>query len=142
MALSRVISSETEVRVRYADTDQMKRAYYGRFFEYFEQGRSDLLRMLGMPYPVIEEKGFYLPVVEAHASYMRSALYDDLLIVKTMLRDLPQARLRIEYEVTNGATRERLAEGYTVHTFISATTGRPVRPPEEFRQIIEHHLLR
>ncbi len=137
-----MVVSETQVRVRYADTDQMKFAYYGRFFEYFEQGRSDLLRMVGMPYPEIERMGLYLPVIEAHARYARSARYDDLLIVKSILRDPPQVRIRIEYEVRVEGDPTILADGYTVHSFVNAATGKPTRAPEEFLKILSESLKR
>ncbi|MBI3193729.1 MAG: acyl-CoA thioesterase [Ignavibacteriae bacterium] len=135
-----MILSETLIRVRYADTDQMKFAYYGRYFEYFEQGRSDLLRLIGLPYPEIEKRGFFLPVIEAHANYIKSALYDDELVVKTMYKDMPQARLRIEYEVINNETKELLATGHTVHSFLHATTNKPTRVPEFFLQAINNYL--
>ena len=125
-------TSETRIRIRYADTDQMKMVYHAKYFEYFEQGRSDLLRELGMPYPEVEALGFYLPVAEAHAKYHKSARYDDLIIVKTSLVDMPQVRVRIEYEVLNSENNDLLAEGYTIHGFVSAATGRPARAPEQF----------
>ncbi|HUL42830.1 MAG TPA: thioesterase family protein [Bacteroidota bacterium] len=130
-----MISSSTPVRVRYADTDQMKMVYYGKFFEYFEQGRSDLLRDIGMPYPEIERIGYYLPVIEAHARYHRSARYDDLLTVTTILRERPQVRVRIEYEIHN-ERRELLAEGHTIHSFVRSETGKPARAPQEFLDIV------
>src|SRR5689334_16203684 len=130
--------SETEVRVRYADTDQMKFVYYARFFEYFEQGRSDLLRAVGMPYPEIERMGYYLPVIEAHANYLSSARYDDLLTVRTILAERPQVRVRISYEAELGG--KRLAEGHTVHSFVSAATGRPVRAPRVFLDAVERRI--
>ena len=131
-----MISSETKVRVRYADTDQMKMVYYAKYFEYFEQGRSDLLRKLGLPYSEIERREYFLPVVEAFASYKKPARFDDLLNVKVMVNEMPQARIRIEYELTNEETHELLAEGYTVHTFLNATTGKPVRAPAFFLEQI------
>jgi acyl-CoA thioester hydrolase len=137
-----MVVTETKIRVRYADTDQMKMMYYGKFFEYFEQGRSDLLRYIGMPYPEIERIGYFLPVVEAHAKYLRSARYDDLLVVKTMLDELPQVRVRITYEVFNEETHDLLAEGYTVHSFVSASTGKPARAPESFIEILQKALAR
>jgi len=127
-----MVCSETQIRVRYADTDQMKMVYYAKMFEYFEQGRSDLLRYIGLPYPEIEAMGYYLPVVEAHAKYLKSARYDDLLTVKTVLREKPQARVRIEYEIFNHDAKEPLAGGYTVHTFVNASTGKPTRAPDRF----------
>ena len=131
-----MVSTETIIRVRYADTDQMKMAYYAKFFEYFEQGRSDLLRQIGLPYGELEQMGYFLPVIEAHAKYLKSARYDDELVVKTMLQDMPQVRVRIEYELINNETKELLTEGYTVHSFISAATGKPARAPERFTELV------
>jgi acyl-CoA thioester hydrolase len=114
----------------------MKMAYHAKYFEYFEQGRSDLLRDLGLPYPEIEAMGYYLPVSEAHAKYHKSARYDDLIVVKTKLTDVPQVRVRIEYEVRNAETNDLLAEGYTIHGFVSVATGKPVRAPGQFAEAI------
>ncbi len=135
-----MIKHTTTVRVRYADTDQMKFAYYGRFFEYFEQGRSDLLRSIGLPYAHIEELGFLLPVIEAHASFKRSARYDDELDIVTMLREIPVARVRLDYEVHRHGETDVLADGYTIHGFLSASTGKPTRAPAQFVEIIEKHM--
>jgi len=135
-----MIQHTTEVRVRYADTDQMKFAYYGKFFEYFEQGRSGLMRSIGFPYTAVEELGYYLPVVEAHAEYKRPAHYDDLLLIRTMVRDAPVARVRIDYEVRVSDAEEPIATGYTIHSFINAKTGRPSRAPAQFLEAIEKHL--
>ena len=129
-------SSITKIRVRYADTDQMKMAYYGKFFEYFEQGRSDLLREIGLPYADIEHMGYYLPVVEAHAKYLKSVRYDDLLSVTTIVNELPQVRIRIEYRILHDETKEVLAEGYTIHSFVHAATGKPARAPDRFIEIL------
>jgi len=134
-----MIHHTTEVRVRYADTDQMKFAYYGKFFEYFEQGRSDLLRSIGLPYTEVESMGYYIPVIEAHAEYRHPARYDDLLLVLTMLRDIPVAKFRIDYEVRTQGGREPIATGYTMHTFINARTGRPSRAPAQFLEAVEKH---
>lgn len=133
-------STETVIRVRYADTDQMKMVYYAKFFEYFEQGRSDLLREMGLPYPEIEEMGYYLPAVEAHARYLKSARYDDAIRVKTIVREMPQARIRIEYELTNDETKDLLVEGYTIHSFVNASSGRPTRAPERFLEALRNFL--
>jgi acyl-CoA thioester hydrolase len=127
-----MVSSTTNIRVRYADTDQMKHVYYSKYLEYFEQGRSDLLRQVGMPYPEIENMGYYLPVVEAHAKYRQPARYDELLEIKTILREVPAARIRLEYEVTRSGDSTLIAEGYTVHSIVNARTGRPVRAPRAF----------
>jgi acyl-CoA thioester hydrolase len=132
-----MIKHTTDIRIRYADTDQMKFAYYGKFFEYFEQGRSDMLRSIGLPYTRIEEMGLFLPVIEAHAEYKKAARYDDLLHVVTILRDTPVARVRLDYEVYKEGEKELLAEGYTIHTFVNAQTGKPTRAPAQFVEAIE-----
>jgi len=131
-----VISTETKIRVRYADTDQMKMVYHAKYLEYFEQGRSDLLRETGLPYPEIEKLGYYLPVVEAHAKFLKAGRYDDLLTVRTMLTELPQVRVTIEYAIINEETKELLVAGYTVHGFVEAKSGKPTRPPKKFVEIL------
>jgi acyl-CoA thioester hydrolase len=132
-----MIKYTTTIRVRYAETDQMKHVYYGRFFEYFEQGRSDLLRSVGLPYPQIEEMGLILPVIEAHATYKRVARYDDLLQVVTYCREKPVARVRLDYEVYKEGEAEPIADGYTIHSFVNAATGKPTRAPAQFLEAIE-----
>ena len=132
-----MIRHETRVRVRYADTDQMKTAYYGRFFEYFEQARSDMLRAVGLPYPRLEEMGLWLPVIEAHAEYRRWARYDDELRIVSVLKEKPVARVRIDYQVFGPEGSEPIATGYTIHGFVNASTGRPTRAPAQFLEAVE-----
>ena len=134
-----IYSAETLIRVRYADTDQMRFVYYAKYFEYFEQGRSDLLRGMGLPYSAIEERGIFLPVIEAHAAYKRSARFDDLLNVKTMLEEVPQSRINISYELSNDESKELLVTGSTVHSFVNARTGKPTRVPDFFLQALSNH---
>lgn len=134
-----MISTETKIRVRYADTDQMKMVYHTKYFEYFEQGRSDLLREIGLPYPEIEKMGYYLPVVEAHAKFLKAGRYDELLTVKTMLTEIPQVRVNIEYAIVTGESQELLVAGYTVHGYVDASNGKPIRPPKLFLDMINKH---
>lgn len=132
-----MIKHVTPIRIRYADTDQMKFVYYGKFFEYFEQGRSDLMRAIGLPYSEIEAMGLLLPVIEAHATYKQSAKYDDLINVVTYLREPPVARVRIDYEVFREGESDLLADGYTIHSFVNAETGRPTRAPVQFLEALQ-----
>ncbi len=132
-----MIKHVTPIRIRYADTDQMRFVYYGKFFEYFEQGRSDLMRAIGLPYPEIEAMGLFLPVIEAHATYKQSAKYDELINVVTYLREPPVARVRIDYEVFREGETELLADGYTIHSFVNAETGRPTRAPVQFLEALQ-----
>ncbi|MCU0454121.1 MAG: acyl-CoA thioesterase [Bacteroidetes bacterium] len=128
------------IRVRYAETDQMKVVYYGRYFEYFEQARTDLLREQGLAYADLEREGIFLPVIEAHATYHRSASYDDRIVVESIVREVPAARIRIDYVVTKEGSDDVLAEGYTVHSFLNASTGRPTRAPRRLVEIFEKSL--
>ncbi|MBI4417817.1 MAG: acyl-CoA thioesterase [Ignavibacteriales bacterium] len=132
-----MIRHRTEIRVRYADTDQMKMVYYGKYFEYFEQARSELLRSIGLPYSEIEKSGIFLPVIEAYAKYRRSARYDDLIAVVSTVDEMPVARIRITYKIFDERDEEPLVEGYTVHSFLNAETGRPTRAPAQFLQILQ-----
>jgi acyl-CoA thioester hydrolase len=132
-----MVSFKTEIRVRYADTDQMKVVYHGKYLEYFELGRSALIRSLGLPYSELENRGILLPVVEAFAKYRRPALYDELLVVEAFVTELPKATLKIEYRIFRDSEAELLAEGYTVHSFLNASTGKPIRVPLYFVDILE-----
>jgi acyl-CoA thioester hydrolase len=132
-----MIQTSTQLRVRYADTDQMRFVYYGKYFEYFEQGRSDLLRSIGLPYGEIEKHGIWLPVIEASAKYRKSARYDEMMIIETSVTELPVARIRIEYRVFREGESEPLVEGYTIHGFVNATTGKPTRVPNILLQAMQ-----
>jgi acyl-CoA thioester hydrolase len=132
-----MIRYKTEIRVRYADTDQMKVVYHGKYLEYFEVGRSALIRSLGMPYSELEARGILLPVVEVYAKYHKPARYDELLSVEAIVVELPKVVLKIEYKVFREGEIESIAEGYTLHSFINTTTGKPTRAPSYFVQILE-----
>lgn len=127
----------TQVRVRYADTDQMKMVYYGKYFEYFEQARSDLLRSIGLSYAEIEKGGTFLPVIEAFAKYRQSATYDELLTIESVVEEMPVARIRINYKILREGEKDPMVEGYTIHSFLSVTTGKPTRAPAQFLQVLQ-----
>ena len=135
-----MIKHTTQIRVRYADTDQMKVVYHGKYLEYFEVGRAALIRSLGLPYSELETRGIQLPVIEAFAKYRKPARYDDLLSIEAIVSELPKATLKIDYQVFRNHEEEPLAEGYTVHSFINVATGKPTRPPLYFMQIMEKAL--
>ena len=95
-------TSETKIRVRYAETDQMNVVYHGNYAQYFEVARVESLRNLGISYKSIEEMGIMLPVVELNIKYLRPAKYDDLLTIKTMIKELPtDHRIQFDQEVYN-----------------------------------------
>jgi acyl-CoA thioester hydrolase len=133
------VGFSTDIRVRYAETDGMKVVYHGNYLTYFEEARTNLFRNIGVIYSDIEKAGFYLVVVEAHAHYRRSAVYDDVLHVKATLKELPSMKLTIDYEITRNAETEILVTGQTVHAFLNASSGRPIRPPQEYLTIMEKY---
>ncbi|MGH7996251.1 MAG: acyl-CoA thioesterase [Opitutaceae bacterium] len=121
-----MIRSTTEVTVRYAETDMMGVVYHANYLPWFEIGRTNLLKEMGVSYRRLEEEGFRLPVLQVALKYLRPALYDDTLTIVTILREMPLLRIRLHYEVRRGA--DLLATGETAHVFIDRD-GRPVRPP-------------
>ncbi len=124
-----MISSRTQITVRYAETDMMGVVYHGSYLPWFEIGRTTLLREQGLPYRDLEAEGFFLPVLEINARYIRPARYDDTVTLVTTLREKPSIRIRLEYELFKDTTL--LATGATLHAFIDRQ-GRPVRPPARF----------
>ncbi|HET6402095.1 MAG TPA: thioesterase family protein [Candidatus Kapabacteria bacterium] len=133
------IEHVTHIRVRYADTDQMGMVYYGKYFEYFEVARTEMLRACGLPYAEIEAAGFWLPVSEASAKYYHAAKYDDLLRVTARMPHVVSPRLEISYEARLDATEELIATGATTLVFVSSATGKPTRPPQIYRDAIERN---
>jgi acyl-CoA thioester hydrolase len=121
-----MIQSRAQVTVRYAETDMMGVVYHANYLPWFEIGRTTLLKEMGLPYRMLEEQGYRLPVLEVSAEYLRPAVYDDTLTIVTSLREKPLLRIRLDYEVRRG--EELLATGETVHAFIDRE-GKPVRPP-------------
>ncbi|RPI18531.1 MAG: acyl-CoA thioesterase [Ignavibacteriae bacterium] len=131
-----MITSELKIRVLYAHTDKMGVVYYGRYFEYYEAGRNEFLRRLGYPYSRIESQDIILPVIHAESNYFAPALYDDEIVLQTMLCDIPTVKIKIYYILKN-SKGEKLAEGHTIHSFVNAITRKPMRPPSDFIEIVK-----
>ena len=125
----------TQYRVCYADTDQMGVVYYANYFMLFERARTELLRLNGLSYKQIEEQGFMLPVLDAHAKYHRPARYDDLLDVTARVVEFDGLKLKTACEVKRDGVL--LVNGDVTLVFLNAQTGRPSRPPENIRKIFE-----
>jgi acyl-CoA thioester hydrolase len=123
--------SETTVRVRYAETDKMGYVYYGNYTQYYEVGRVEALRSLGTSYKEMEDNGVMLPVYTCNLKYMKPALYDDLLIIKTTIKELPTLKITFDYEIYN-QKNELLNVGNTTLVFINMQTNKPCRAPESF----------
>lgn len=125
-----ILKHATQARVRYADTDKMGVMSNVRYLEYFEVGRSEMMRHFGLPYRNLENLGYLLPVVEAKIEFISPAFYDDLLSIEaTYLREI-KPTIRFEYNIYVDNTT--VAKGYTLHCFLDEKTRKPVKPPKEF----------
>ncbi len=121
------------VHVPYAHTDQMRFVYYSNYLVYFEMARAAFLREIGLPYGELEQRGVFLPVVEAHCEYKTPAHYDDLLAIESRC-SLQGPRLRVDYEVRRDG--DLVVSGYTVHVCLSAD-GKVLRPIPELRRLLD-----
>ena len=131
---------EFQKRVRYGETDQMGYVYYGNYAQYYEIGRVEMLRSLGMTYKEMEqEMGIMMPVVNLEVRYLRPAKYDDMLTIKTTLRNLPDQKYIIFYvEIFN--EEGRLINGGMVRLcFVDIQAGRTVPPPEKLLERLRPH---
>lgn len=127
--------SETKIRVRYGETDQMGYVYYGNYAMYYEVARVESLRQLGLTYRELEAMGVMLPVVENRSRYIAAAKYDDLLRIVTTLREKPGVKIRFEYEIFNEAEK-LIHTGETLLVFIDMNTSKPCRPPEKMSKLL------
>lgn len=121
--------NETEIRVRYGETDQMGVVYHANYAMYFEVGRTEWLREFGLSYSRMEAEGIMLPVISLSIKYKNSARYDDVLKVKTTLKKIPTASIEFEYELWNDSN-VLLATGNTILAFIDKVKNRPTRCPK------------
>jgi acyl-CoA thioester hydrolase len=126
----------TQIRVRYGETDQMGYCYYGNYAQYFEVGRVEALRSLGMSYKALEEQGVMLPVSEFSVKYLSPAYYDDLLTVKTTITEIKGARIYFTYELIN-EKGTIISKAETTLVFVDKTTMRPCHAPENFTALFE-----
>ena len=133
-------SFETKIRVRYGETDQMSFVYYGVYAQYYEVGRVELLRSLGLSYKEIEAMGFSLPVVNMNIKYKKPAFYDDELTIRTTIKELPSAKITFHYETLN-EKGELLNVGEVILVFINKKTGKPCFAPDVIMNKIEEKLL-
>lgn len=132
-------TSETKIRVRYGETDKMGYVYYGVYPLYFEIGRTELMREFGYPYSKIEDMGIMLPVKTLDIKYHKAAKYDDLLTVRTSIKELPGIRITFYYEILN-QNGELLNEGTTMLIFVDEKTRRPRKAPDELLEILKKHI--
>lgn len=126
-------SHSTKIRVRYGETDQMGYMYYGNYAQYYEVGRVEMLRSLGMRYSSMEADGIMMPVLELKCKYIKPALYDQEITVKTIIKTLPGIRIFFEYELYN-EKEELINIGATTLVFVDMKKNKPTNPPENFME--------
>jgi len=120
---------DVEVRVRYAETDQMGVVYHANYAQYFEIGRVEWLRNQGVSYRWMEENGIMLPVVSLTMNYKKPAKYDDVLTVSTILKSQTSVKIEFDYEIKN-QDGDLLTTGTSLLVFVDMKTGRPTLPPD------------
>ena len=134
-----MFSSETQIRVRYAETDQMGVVYHSNYFYYFESSRAESIRQLGYTYVDMEKMGIIMPVIEVHCKYLKPARYDDLLTVKTILKELPvHHKIEFYHEVLNDK-KELLATGKVTLYFMEAKNMKKTTMPVWLRAKLQSY---
>jgi acyl-CoA thioester hydrolase len=121
----------TKIRVRYGETDQMGYMYYGNYAQFYEVGRVELLRSLGMTYESMEASGIMMPVLELKCKYIKPALYDQEITVKVIIEKMPGIRIHFNYELYN-EQEELINIGETTLVFVDMVKNKPCHPSEEF----------
>jgi acyl-CoA thioester hydrolase len=128
--------SETSIRVRYGETDQMEYVYYGNYAMYYEVARVESLRQLGVTYKELEASGTMMPVLENHSKFLGPARYDELLRIVTTIREKPTAKIKFEYEIFNEQNK-LINKGETLLVFVDSKSGRPIRVPAMMLNVLE-----
>jgi acyl-CoA thioester hydrolase len=121
----------TKVRVRYGETDQMGYMYYGNYAEFYEVGRVEMLRSLGLTYVWMEDSGVMMPVLEMKCKYLKPALYDEEITIKVIMEKMPVVKIHFKYDLYNPGG-ELINVGETLLAFVNMKTNRPCLPPQEF----------
>lgn len=127
---------EIKTRVRYQETDQMGIVYYGNFFTYFEMGRTEYLRNLGLPYSELEKEQIYFPVTETHCRFRSPAHYDDVLIVQTWISELKHATVKFNHKVICAGDNKLIAEGFSKLACLNASR-KPIPMPEKLLRLLQ-----
>ena len=133
-----MITSEYQIRVRYAETDQMGYVYYGNYSTYLEVARVELFRNFGVSYKEMESEGIMMPVLEQNIKYIKPAKYDDLITIKTRIENKPGIRILFHYEVFNDKDT-LLTIASTTLVFVNMESGKPCLPSPKLQNIINEH---
>ncbi|MGO4710549.1 acyl-CoA thioesterase [Chryseobacterium sp. 2TAF14] len=133
-----MIHSTHSLRVRYAETDPMKYVYYGNYATYFELGRVELFRSIGISYDEIEKQGIWLPVSDYKIKYLKPALYDQKLEIHTFMRKIPGVKIEFEYEIYN-EEGHKITEASTTLFFLNSETRKLMKCPDFLMELIEEN---
>lgn len=128
--------NSTFIRVRYAETDQMSVVYYGNYAQYFEVGRVEALREVGVTYKQLEEEGIMLPVAKLEVNYKAPAKYDDLLTVLTKVKEMPTGKITFHHEIYN-QDKQLLVTGLVVLVFVNTANRKPIRCPRQLQELFK-----
>ena len=130
-----MLTQRTTYRVIYGDTDNMGVAYHANYLRWFEMGRSEMFRSLGLTYKAIEAKGVFLPVSEVHCKFKAPAQYDDVIIIEASLDNEVKGGVKFDYRIFAENGEKELAKGYTKHACLNSD-GRVIRPPDFLVKVI------
>ena len=127
---------QTQIRVRYSETDQMGVVYHGNYIPYFEIGRVEWLRNKGISYKTMEENGIALPIVSMNINYKKPARYDELLTVHTIFKSQSSVKIEFDCAIYNEA-KELLTTAHFILVFVSLKSGKPVSPPDYILELFK-----
>jgi acyl-CoA thioester hydrolase len=131
-----MLETSTTLRIHYALTDQMGFVYYGNYAQFFEIGRVEAIRSLGITYKTLEQNGVLLPVVDFHAKYIRPVVYDELITIKTTLREMPLGSKILFYSDVFGEDGRISCRGTVALHFVDKTTLKPTPMPAILQQLL------
>jgi acyl-CoA thioester hydrolase len=130
------ITAQTTYRIRYSDTDQMGVVYYGNYPRFYEIGRSEMIRDFGYTYKELEDSGVFMPVAAINCKYHKPLYYDEIITIKTTIKEMPQARMVFHHTIFN-TNMELVHTAEATLVFLSKETNRPVRVPEDMLSVLE-----
>ena len=126
------------IKVYYRDIDKMGIVYYSRYFEYFEESRTELFASIGLQITDVENEGITLPVISCHCDFKRGAKFEEVIIIRSFVNERPRSTLKISYMAILKKTNELLASGYSIHAFLNSL-GKPIKPPKSILDCMYKH---
>lgn len=130
---------ESKVKVRYVETDQMGVVHHSNYAQYYELARTECFEACsGMTYETMEHEGVMLPILDMYSKFIKPALYNQTLTIKSIVKELPTVRLKVDYEIYNEAN-DLINTGYTTLVFVNKETRRPCQPPQNFMEEVRQY---